>query len=61
MVYLFLKMTNLIIATFKEEAEALEASQKLNELESIGDVTIYERVIIKKNAFNKIYPQLWEF
>ena len=43
-------MTNLIIATFKEEAEALEASQKLNELESIGDVTIYERVIIKKNA-----------
>jgi uncharacterized membrane protein len=43
-------MTNLIIATFKEEAEALEASQKLNELESIGDITIYERVIIKKNA-----------
>src|ERR1700744_772570 len=43
-------MTNLIIATFKEEAEALEASQKLNELESIGDVTIYERVILKKNA-----------
>jgi uncharacterized membrane protein len=43
-------MTNLIIAAFKEEAEAIEASQKLNELESIGDITIYERVILKKNA-----------
>src|SRR5258707_489665 len=43
-------MTNLIIASFKEEAEAIEASRKLNELESIGDITIYEMVIIKKNA-----------
>src|SRR5580658_5897495 len=42
-------MTNLIIAAFKEEAEAIEASQKLNELESIGDITIYEMVVIKKN------------
>jgi uncharacterized membrane protein len=43
-------MTNLIISTFKEEAQAIEASQKLNELETIGDITIYERVIVKKNA-----------
>lgn len=43
-------MTNLIIATFKEEAEAIEASQKLHELDSIGDITIYEMVIVKKNA-----------
>jgi uncharacterized membrane protein len=43
-------MTNLIISTFKEEAQAIEASQKLNELETIGDITIYERVILKKNA-----------
>lgn len=43
-------MTNLIIAAFKEEAEAIEASQKLNELESIGDITIYELVVVKKNA-----------
>jgi uncharacterized membrane protein len=42
-------MTNLIIASFKQEAEAIEASQKLNELESIGDITIYEMVVIKKN------------
>jgi uncharacterized membrane protein len=43
-------MTNLIIAAFKEEAEAIEASQKLNELESIGDITIFELVVVKKNA-----------
>jgi len=43
-------MTNLIIATFKEETEAIEASQKLHELESIGDITIYEMVIVKKDA-----------
>jgi uncharacterized membrane protein len=42
-------MTNLIIATFKEEAEAIEASRKLHELESIGDITIYEMVLVKKN------------
>src|SRR5258708_40213698 len=43
-------MANLIIASFNQEAEAIEASHKLNELESIGDITIYEMVIIKKNA-----------
>ena len=43
-------MTNLLIASFKQEAEAMDASQKLNELESIGDITIYEMVVIKKNA-----------
>jgi uncharacterized membrane protein len=43
-------MTNLIIAKFQQEAEAIEASHKLNDLESIGDITIFEMVIIKKNA-----------
>jgi uncharacterized membrane protein len=43
-------MANLIIASFNQEAEAIEASHKLNELESIGDITIFEKVIIKKNA-----------
>ena len=43
-------MTNLIIASFKQEAEAIEASQKIKELELIGDITIYEMTIIKKNA-----------
>jgi uncharacterized membrane protein len=43
-------MTNLLIASFKPEAEAIEASHKLNELETMGDITVYEMVIIKKNA-----------
>src|ERR1700722_4154177 len=47
-------MTNLIVATFKEEAEAIEASKKLHELESIGDITIYELVVVRKNADGEI-------
>jgi uncharacterized membrane protein len=43
-------MTNLIIASFSEEASAIEASHKLNELETIGDITIYEMALIKKPA-----------
>lgn len=47
-------MTNLIIASFKEEAEAIEASHKLKELETIGDITIYEMAIIKKTTDGKV-------
>lgn len=43
-------MANLIIASFKQEATAIEGLKKLNELESIGDITIYEMVLLKKNA-----------
>jgi len=42
-------MTNLIIASFNQESEAIEASRKLTELESLGDITIYEMVVVKKN------------
>ena len=41
-------MVNLVIASFKDEAKAKAASQKLFELESIGDITVYESVIVKK-------------
>ena len=43
-------MANLIIASFKQEATANEGLKKLNELETIGDITIYEMVLLKKNA-----------
>jgi hypothetical protein len=43
------KMVNLVIASFKDEATAKAASQKLSKLESIGDITIYESVIVKKS------------
>src|SRR4030095_8154038 len=47
-------MTNLIVMSFPSEAKALEASHKLIELESFGDITIFEKGIIKKGAFGDI-------
>lgn len=43
-------MANVIVASFKEEVKAVEALHKLNELESLGDITIYELVMVRKNA-----------
>jgi uncharacterized membrane protein len=47
-------MTNLIVASFKQEAEAMEASQKLTDLESIGDITIYEMIVVKKDPDGEV-------
>src|SRR5258707_2371583 len=43
-------MANLIIASFKQEAVATEGLKKLSELEAIGDITIYEMVLLKRDA-----------
>jgi uncharacterized membrane protein len=43
-------MTNLIVASFPSEAQAIQASHKLVELESFGDITVYEKVILKKDS-----------
>jgi len=43
-------MTNLIVMSFTDEAKAIQASHKLIELESYGDISIFEKVIIKKGA-----------
>ncbi|HET7000689.1 MAG TPA: DUF1269 domain-containing protein [Puia sp.] len=42
-------MTNLIVGSFDNESQAITASHRLNELESYGDITVYEKVIVKKN------------
>ena len=42
-------MTNLIVASFANEAQAIQASHKLIELESYGDITVYEKLILKKD------------
>jgi len=47
-------MTNLIFMSFPNEAKAIEASHKLIELESFGDITILEKGIIKKGSFGDI-------
>jgi len=43
-------MTNLIVISFRNEIQAIEASHKLIELESFGDISVYEKVILKKNS-----------
>jgi uncharacterized membrane protein len=43
-------MTHLIIASFDQEDKATEAYSKLQDLDKIGDVTIYEMAVITKNA-----------
>jgi len=43
-------MTNLIIASFSQEAQAIQGANKLSDLETLGDITIYEKVILRKNA-----------
>jgi len=43
-------MTNLIVLSFPNEEKAIQASHKLTELESFGDISIYEKAIIKKGA-----------
>ena len=47
-------MTSLIVASFTNEEQAIEASHKLSELESFGDVSVYEKVIVKKNADGEV-------
>ena len=43
-------MTKVIIASFKEEANAIGALHKLIELESFGDISMYERIMVRKKA-----------
>src|SRR4030095_10764704 len=47
-------MTNLIVLSFNSEAQAIEASHKLIELESFGDISIFEKGIVRKDHFGNI-------
>jgi len=47
-------MKNVIVASFKEEAKAIDALHKLNELELVGDISIYEQIMIRKKANGEI-------
>ncbi len=46
-------MTNIIVGSFNSEREAIAASHRLNELESYGDITVYEKVIVKKDDYGE--------
>jgi uncharacterized membrane protein len=41
-------MTNVIVATFENEKEAIEAMHKLTELEYFGDISIHGKAILRK-------------
>lgn len=45
-------MTNIIVVSFKEEAEAIEALQKIRGLDVYGDITLYEYIMIRKKDDN---------
>ena len=41
-------MANIIVVSFKEETKAIEALHKIKELDSYGDITLYEHMLIRK-------------
>ncbi len=41
-------MTKVMVASFKDEKKAMNAFKKLNELESLGDISVYEKIIVRK-------------
>lgn len=43
-------MENVIVASFKEEKKAIDALHALIQAESLGDITIYEKIIVRKKA-----------
>lgn len=43
-------MKNVIVVSFTEETKAIEALHKLNELESFGDISIYEKIMVRKKT-----------
>jgi len=43
-------MTKVIVASFKEEEKAIKALHKLVELDSFGDISIYDRMMVRKKA-----------
>jgi uncharacterized membrane protein len=47
-------MTNLVVVSFTNESQAIEASHKMIELESLGDISVYEKVIVKKEANGEV-------
>jgi uncharacterized membrane protein len=43
-------MENIIVATFTDEAKAIQALHKLGELDREGDINVYDKVLIRKGS-----------
>ena len=46
-------MANIIVIPFKEESKAIDALHQIKELDSYGDITLYEHIIIRKTNNNQ--------
>lgn len=46
-------MTNVILASFEKEKQAIEAMHKLTQLESYGDISIYGKALVRKQGNGK--------
>jgi uncharacterized membrane protein len=46
-------MTNLIVASFKDENKAIKAMHKLTELDSFGDISIFEKAMVRAGENGK--------
>ncbi len=47
-------MENLVFTTFSDEKNATDGLKKIQELDQIGDITIYNIALVKKNSDNKL-------
>ncbi|HWA34518.1 MAG TPA: DUF1269 domain-containing protein [Cyclobacteriaceae bacterium] len=47
-------MTNIIVASFTDEAKAIAAMHKLTELDSFGDISIYEKILVRKKVDGEV-------
>ena len=43
-------MKKIIVVSFTEETKAVEALHKLDELDELGDISIYDKVLLRKNS-----------
>ena len=50
-------MKKIIVVSFTEETKAIEALHKLNELDGLGDISIYEKIMLRKNAKGEVEVQ----
>jgi uncharacterized membrane protein len=46
-------MKNIIVVSFTDEAKAIDALHKLDELDSTGDISIYEKIMVRKKTYGE--------
>ena len=46
-------MKNIIVVSFTDESKAIDALHKLDELESFGDISIYEKIMVRKKTYGE--------